>query len=363
MTDHHNSPSLQIGTHRCSRQDPTLLVAEEGQANQGDFKLALKMVDLAADCGADGIEFQLSIASDLYIRSHQDFQLYKKREFKPANIKELISAAHHRGMFFQATCLSEKLIDAVVTAGADILVLNATDLNNPRMLDALAVCGRPFLVATLMGTIEEIDWAVSRLHARGASDFATLHGQHIMASQHDAGVPVEYTQLDCISMLEQSYGVPVGFVDHTDSEIMPAIAASKGAVIVTKHLSPEPGWRGPDWQVCLDPEAWKRASTYVRYANAARGSDKTISIEEIKDRSFMRRSIVAERDVPAGKFLEASDITFKRPGGGLDPRHADKYIGRQVKQPLKADELITEAALDNQIADDETGEKAQIYHK
>jgi len=355
MTDYNNIPSLRIGTHLCSQQDPTLLVAEEGQANQGDFRFALKMIDLAADCGADGIEFQLSIASDLYIRSHKDFQLYKKREFKPANIKELISAAHNGGMFFQATCLSDKLIDAVVTMGADILVLNASDLNNPRMLDALSVCGRPFLVATLMGTVEEIDWAVSRLQARGASDFALLHGQHIMASQHEAGVPVEYTQLDCISMLEQRYGVPVGFVDHTDSEIMPAIASSRGAAIVTKHLSPEPGWRGPDWQVCLDPEAWKRANTYIRYANAARGSDKTISIEEIKDRSFMRRSIVTERDVPAGKLLESSDITFKRPGGGLDPRHVDKYMGCKVNQPLKADELIAEEALDTRmVAYDET---------
>jgi sialic acid synthase SpsE len=354
MTDNHNAPFLQIGAHRCSRQDPTLLVAEEGQANEGDFRFALKMIGLAADCGADGIEFQLSIASDLYIRSHNYYQLYKKREFKPADIKELISAAHNRGMFFQATCLSDRLIEAVVAMGADILVLNATDLNNPRMLDALAACGRPFLVATLMATIDEIDWAVSRLHARGAGDFALLHGQHIMASQHEAGVPVEYTQLDCVSMLEKRYGVPVGFVDHTDSEIMPAIAASRGAAIVTKHLSPEPGWRGPDWQVCLDPEAWKRASAYVRYANAARGSDKTISIEEIKDRSLMRRSIVAERDVPAGKLLEASDIAFKRPGGGLDPRHADKYIGRRVKQSLKADELIAEAALDTQmVANDE----------
>lgn len=339
--------SLKIGVHRCSRQDPTLMVAEEGQANQGDFKFALKMIDLAAACGADGIEFQLSIAADLYIHNRDEFQLYKKREFKPNQIQKLISAAHAGGMFFQAACLSDKLIDVVVAMGADVLVLNATDLNNPSMLDALAVCGRPFLVATLMGTIEEIDWTVSRLLTRGASDFALLHGQHIMASQREVGVPVEYTQLDCISMLEERYGVPVGFVDHTDSEIMPAIAASRGAAIVTKHLSPESGWRGPDWQVCLDPEAWRRANSYVRYANAARGADKTISIEEMKDRSHMRRSIVARRDIPAGKLLEASDITFKRPGGGLDPRHVDKYIGRKVNKSLMADELITEEALDS----------------
>lgn len=337
---------MQIGGHRCSRNDPTLLVAEEGQANQGDFEFALKMVDLAADCGADGIEFQLSIAADLYISTHDGFQLYKRREFTSTIIGELISAAHAKDIFFQAACLSDKLVDVVVALGADVLVMNATDLNNPRMLDALAVCGRPFLISTLIGTIEEIGWAVSRVHARGASNFALLHGQHIMASQHEVGVPVEYTQLDCISMLEQRYGVPVGFVDHTKSEIMPAIAASRGAVIVAKHLSPKQGWRGPDWQVCLDPEAWKRASAYVRYANAAQGSDKTLSIEEVEDRPYMRRSIVAARDIPAGKVLEESDITFKRPGGGLDPRHADKYVGRRVNKLLLADQLVTEEVLD-----------------
>lgn len=343
MTHHH---TLQIGVHRCSRLDPTLLVAEEGQANQGDFEFALKMIDLAADCGADGIEFQLAIADDLYIATHEGYRLYKKREFTSTVIEQLVSAAHAKGMFFQAACLSDKLVGVVAALGVDGLVVNATDLSNPRMLDAVAVCGKPFLIATLMATIEEIDWAVSRVRAHGAGNFALLHGQHIMASQHKVGVPVEYTQLDCISMLEQRYGVPVGFVDHTNSEIMPAIAASRGATIVTKHLSPKPGWRGPDWQVCLDPEAWKRASTYVRYANVARGSDKTLSIEEVEDRSLMRRSIVAARDIPAGKVLEESDICFKRPGGGLDPRDAERYLGKRVNRTVLVDQFITEEVLD-----------------
>ena len=346
---HYNTesiPSLQIGAHRCSRLESTLLIAEEGQANQGDFELALNMIDIAADCGADGIEFQLAIAADLYISTQDGLQIYKKREFTPTMIGELIAKTHARDMLFQAACLSDKLIDVVVAQGTDLVVVNAMDLNNPRMLDAVAVCGKPFLISTLMGTMEEIDWAVSRVRARGASNFAILHGQHIMASQHGVGVPVEYTQLDCIAMLEQRYGVPVGFVDHTTSEIMPAIAASRGAVIVAKHLSPMSGWQGPDWQVCLEPDAWKRASAYVKYANAARGADKTLSIAEISDRSHQRRSIVSARDIPVGKILEESDIAFKRPGGGLDPRDADKYLGRRVKRPILADQLIAEESLD-----------------
>ncbi|MCP4611908.1 MAG: hypothetical protein GY845_24660, partial [Planctomycetes bacterium] len=59
-----STPYLQIGGRRCNRTTPALMIAEEGQANQGDFEFALKMIDIASDCGADGIEFQLSIAAD-----------------------------------------------------------------------------------------------------------------------------------------------------------------------------------------------------------------------------------------------------------------------------------------------------------
>lgn len=340
------TPFMKIGKYRCSRLDASLMIAEEGQANQGDVKIALKMIDLAAACGADGIEFQLSFARDLYVSTHEGYHLYKEREFAPDVIEELIRVVHSKDMFFQAACLSERLIDIVVQKGADVLISNATDLNNPRMLDALSECGKPFFIATLMGTWEEIDWVVSRVHKNNATNFGLLHGQHIMSSQKAVGVPVEYAQLDCMSVMEQRYNVPVGFVDHTDSELMPAIASSRGAVLVAKHLAPEPGWRGPDWQVCLDPTAWARAAVHLKYANAARGADKELSVEEIQDRSLMRRSIVAALDIPPRKALDVSDMAFKRPGGGLDPRNYERCIGRRVKRWIQTDEMITEEILE-----------------
>lgn len=335
-------PSMVIGSTQCSRRDLTLMIAEEGQANDGNFDLAPKMIDIASDSGADGIEFQLGIAADLYVSSHEGYTIYKKREFTPTIIQELIAATHSKNMFFHAACLSDKLVDMVSELGADVIVVNAMDLNNPRMLDAVSACGKPFLISTLMGTLEEIDWAVLRVNNRGAKNFGLLHGQHIMASNEGGAVPVEYAQLDCMAMMEQRYGLPVGFVDHTNSEIMPAIASGRGAALVTKHLSPSFGWQGPDWQVCLDPDAWKRANSYVRYANAARGANKTLSLEEVRDRSLQRRSIVAAKDIPKGKVLEDDDICFKRPGGGLDPRNSEEYIGRRVKRSVLVDLLITE---------------------
>jgi N,N'-diacetyllegionaminate synthase len=335
-------PSITIGSHLCNREKPALFIAEEGQANQGNLDLAFKMIDIAADCGADGIEFQLGLAADLYVKQHEGFGLYQEREFSAEAIKALVDATHAKGMLFQAACLSEKLIPFTIENSADTLVINATDLNNPRMLDAVAASGLPFFIATLLGTLDEIGWAVDRVRSHGAENFGLLHGQHIMASEQVPGVPASYAQLGCISMLESKYGVPVGFVDHTATEIMPAIAASRGAVMVTKHLSPHVEWKGPDWQVCLEPDAWKRAKDHLSYANSAQGSNKSLSEAENRDRKLMRRSMVAAVEIKAGETIRNENIAFKRPSGGVDPRHFEAYLGRPVIRDLIADEIITE---------------------
>ena len=128
-----------------------LMFAEEGQANQGDFKLALKMVDLSYQSGADGIEFQLGIAKDLYLASDPGYKIYLDREFDHNQIKDLIEYTHSKNMVFQAAPLSTKIVEVLLDCGVDAFTINAMDLNNPFMLDAVAESGIPFWIATLMG--------------------------------------------------------------------------------------------------------------------------------------------------------------------------------------------------------------------
>lgn len=338
-------PSMRIGGRLLGRGQPALFVAEEGQANDGDFELALQMVAIAAECGADGIEFQLAVADDLYPAGHEGHAVYRRRGFTSDQMEALVDTAHRTGLLFHAACLSDRLIPVLVGMGADCLVVNAMDLTNPRMLDKAASSDAPTLIATLMGTLEEIDWAVARVRAAGGRHLGLLHGQHIMSAS-GRGVPVEYAQLDCMTLLEERYGLPVGYVDHTDTELMPAIAAARGAAVVTKHLAPRPGWRGPDWQVCLDPAAWSRARALLQYANASRGADKTLSLEEIADRSLHRRSVVAARHIPAGTRLDWDDVAFKRPGGGMNPAETERYLGRRITRALAPDEPLTTDALE-----------------
>lgn len=327
--------SLIIGGRTVGDGFPPLMFAEEGQANQGDFSVAAAMCRNAAAAGADGIEFQLFWADDMYIKADPGYQIYRSRELKERQIRELIAIAHTEGLVFQVAGLSPRIIALCEDAGADCFCVNATDLANPLILDAVVKTGKPFWLATLMATMGEIDWSVSYVQQKGCHNFGLLHGQHVMSSNATDGVPPELLQLDCISLFKRRYECVVGFVDHTATTFVPALAVSKGASLVMKHLSPCSDWRGPDWVVCLDPDSWHKSRTMLQYASASGGNSKELSQAEFKDRSIHRRGIYTVRPLPAGHLISSDDLTALRPGkGGMDPKHLQDMVGKKIARDI-----------------------------
>lgn len=338
---------LKIGNHLIGEGHPPLMFAEEGQANQGNFDLAKKMCKIAAAAGADGIEFQLFWAEDLYIKKDPGYGLYKSRELTEDQIRELVDFAHQEGLLFQAAVLSPMMVDVCMKSGVDSFCVNATDMTNPYILDVVAESGLPFWVATLMATMEEIDWTVFYLRQRGCSCFGLLHGQHVMSSDKAKGVPADLLQLGCIEILKEKFGVICGFVDHTATEFVPSFAFLKGATIVMKHLAPVKDWSGPDSVVCLDPDKWTNACDMLKYAAKTIGSSKELSLMELKDRKAHRRRLYTTNSMRHGSVIAAGDLTALRPGkGGIDPQMLHNVVGRRVKRDLPAEHMIQYDDLD-----------------
>lgn len=332
---------LEIGGRKCSTASP-LYFAEEAQANQGSIELALRMIDLAAEVGADGIEFQLFWAEDMYVRGHRGFDIYRKAELSEVEISSLISRCAEKKLLFQAACLSTRMVEFCAVEGVDTFIINATDLNNPYMLDAVAAAGTPFWLATLMGTEAEIDWAVNHLTSKGTSNFGILHGQHSMTSGEYKGVPPEMAQLDCIGAMQEKYGRTVGYVDHTPTIHMPGIAVAKGASFVTKHLAPEINWTGPDAAVALAPEEWKASRRFFDYVHLCSGASKELSQAERGDRSKHRRGLYSRKKMAEGHRLQRSDIVALRPGeGAINPVEIENLVGRKLRVSIEDNQAIS----------------------
>jgi N-acetylneuraminate synthase len=156
--------------------------------------------------------------------------------------------------------------------------------------------------------------------------------------------------LGCISALKKKYGVPVGFIDHTPLVWMPAAAVAAGADFVTKHLALSREEKGPDWQVCLEPEEMKEAVLLAKNMKESIATvTKQLAPGENFDRSLMRRSVVAAAAIVAGKTIKREDLVFKRPGSGLDPSCYTAVVGKVAKRNILADEQINYSDLREEL--------------
>lgn len=331
--------AFKVGTREIG-EDGLFFTIEEGMANLGNYDKALRMVDAASMTGADAIEFQLVVADDLYASNHPGHIFCSKCEFSNLQIADLVAYAKSKGMEFLAVPLSHKLIEPLVNAGCSGFNINASDINNPDIIDAVSDSGLPFFLSTLMASEEEIEWAVKRIYGRSSPYFAILHGQHTMMSS-ELGVDVAHTALGYIRTLKSRYQVPVGFIDHTWYAWMPAAAVSAGADSVSKHMALSRDERGPDWQVCLEPDEMKEAVFLARELRKSIISRHKVLVPgEVMDRAKMRRSIVASKSLKSGQIIKRGDVEFKRPGLGIEPSKYEGVVGKMIICNLDKNELI-----------------------
>jgi N,N'-diacetyllegionaminate synthase len=334
-------PNFNIGSYVIGSES-TFFVVEEGQANQGDFDAALEMISVAANTGADAIEFQLATAADFYIREHYGYKIYKDREFSDAQLIELCTSAKENKIELIVAPFSLHVIKVMAANGASAFNINGSDLTNPEILDAVADSGLPFFLSLLLADEAEIDWAVKRIkHNSPSAKFGLLLGQHTMASGGD-GVALEHTNLGYLKTLKERYNIPVGFIDHTSLDWTASLAVSAGADVITKHLAISRETQGPDWKICLEPPEMERCIANVRaIAPSLISIEKEMAPGEDVDRSKMRRSIVASEDLSHGTVLTREHFVFRRPGTGLSPEKYPELVGRKLKGDFKMDDQIT----------------------
>ena len=332
---------------KISNKDQLYFIIEEGQFNAGDFDKAMAMIDVAGKTGASAIEFQLAYADDFYIKSESGHKLYKAREFSDEQLQELVRFTHEQNLDFVATCLSHKLVKKMASFGADSFNINASDINNPSIVDEIVALSLPFFVSMPLATIDEIDWVTSRIDRLDShANYALLHGQHPMASGKEF-VELVDTALGFIEKASNKYGKPVGFIDHTPDFWMPAVAVAAGARIISKHMTLSHVYQGPDYTICLDPYEMKKAITIAReiFQSISIRDKKLAHGEAGLDRAVMRRSIVSAQRITKGSIIKRDDISFKRPGTGISPDNFEIIIGKTAKVDIDEDVLISYSML------------------
>lgn len=354
-----------------------LVVAEAGVNHNGDVAQAERLVQAAADCGADLVKFQ-TFRSDLLATANAPKAAYQKAatggdESQADMLRhlELDAAAHRRlmavcrdaGIGFLSTPFDrESLRFLAIDLGLTTIKLGSGEVTNGPLLLEAARLDRDIILSTGMSTLADVEAALGVL-AFGFTRAGTLPSQQAFAdalvaadgkanvakrvtllhctSQYPA--PVNETNLRAMDSLHAAFGTVVGLSDHTPGITVSLAAAARGAAVIEKHLTLDRTLPGPDHRASLEPFEFKALVQGIRDIESALGNGiKAPQPSERDTMTVARRSLVVVKPIRRGEFFTKENLSTLRPGTGISPMHYWEWLGRPATRAYTAGELVNE---------------------
>ena len=326
------------------------IIAEAGVNHNGDIVLAHKMIDAAKDAGADAIKFQTFTAEDLVTETAEKAKYQKdmtdgkesqhdmltRLEFKLADFKKLSKYAERKKILFLSTPFDLKSVDILEECNILAYKVPSGEITNIPLLKYIAEKGKPMIISTGMSNLDEVEYALKAIkEVRDLKDVMLLH----CVSNYPASF--ESINLNAMKTLEQAFGLPVGYSDHTEGITISIAAAALGAKVIEKHFTLDRNLEGPDHKASIEPNELKDMVTAIRQVEIALGDGKKrLMPEELSTRDVARKSIVTSKDIPEGTIITEEMLTMKRPGTGIESKNLGLIIGRKAKKTIKKDSVV-----------------------
>jgi N,N'-diacetyllegionaminate synthase len=342
--------SINIGGKIIGDGFPCFIIAEAGVNHNGKFALAKKLIDAAAEAGADAVKFQTFRADELVTagapkakyqqettgNDEDQYRMLQKLELKPDDFKKLSAYAVKRGIIFLSTPFDEASVDLLDSLEVPAYKIPSGEITNFPLLEYIGRKKKPVILSTGMSVMPEIKDAVSCLQKAGAKDTILLH----CISSYPA--PPEDANLRVMAALKRRFKLPIGLSDHTTGIYIPLAAAALGACVIEKHFTLDKTLPGPDHRASLEPAELREMVTAIRTVEKALGDGKRrLTAGEKALKKVARRSLVARVAIPAGTVIKKDMIAIKRPGTGLSPRYLSDIIGKKAVKNIAAGQVIT----------------------
>lgn len=329
-----------VSSRRC------LIVAEVGQAHDGSLGTAHAFVDAVADAGVDAVKFQTHLAGaestvdePWRVRfSRQDetrLDYWRRMEFSEEQWTGLYVHARERGLVFVSSPFSLEAVELLQRSGIDRWKIASGEVGNRPLLEAVAADGRPVVVSSGMSDLVEVEAAVDLL--RGAGCEVT-----VLQCTSAYPCPPEEVGLNLLAEYRERLGVPVGLSDHSGSVAAGIAAVAIGAAILEVHVTFSRRAFGPDVSSSLTIEELDDLVRGVRFVEAALANPVGVEKAAVRGplRALFTRSVALARPLPAGRVLEESDLTLKKPGTGIPAERLGALVGRRLLHDVPADRLL-----------------------
>lgn len=342
---------LVIDNFRINDDSDCYVIAEIGHNHQGELARCKELFQAAKECGAHAVKLQKRdnrtlFTKEMYDKPYDNENSYGATygehreflEFGEAEYKELIAYCKEIGITFFSTAFDIPSADFLHALDMPAYKMASGDLTNTPLLEHVAKFGKPMILSTGGGTIEDV---------QRAYDLITGYGTPLVILQCTAGYPCKFEEMNLrvISTYRELFPKAViGLSSHDSGIAMASAAFVLGSRVVEKHFTLNRAWRGTDHAFSLERPGLSKMVRDLERVRAAMGDGvKRTYPSEVAPIYKMSKKLVAARDLEAGTLLTEADIAARSPGDpdALRPFELSKLIGKKLITPLKADQALS----------------------
>ncbi|HEU0205122.1 MAG TPA: N-acetylneuraminate synthase family protein [Pseudolysinimonas sp.] len=286
--------TVTIGSHQVGDGLPAYVIGEIGLNHNGSVDLAKKLIDVAADAGAQAVKFQKrtpEISTPEHMKNtpretpwgEMAYLEYRYRvEFDRDQYVEIGDYATLRGLDWFASPWDVPAVEFLEDLNVVAHKVASASVTDLELLAALAATGKPVILSTGMSTMEQIDAAVAVL---GTDNLVILHATSTYP------LPPEEANIRMIPTLRAAYpGIPIGYSGHERGLQISLAAVALGATAVERHITLDRAMWGSDHAASLEPTGFEHLVRDIRVIEQAMGDGvKRVFPGELAPMAKLRR--------------------------------------------------------------------------
>ena len=330
-----------------------LIIAEAGVNHNGDLAQAKKLIDAAAEAGADLVKFQTFSADRIVSQmarkakyqventANQDnsqYAMLKQLELSEEAHIELIEYCKTKKITFFSTAFDVLGLEFLANLGFTYFKVPSGEITNYPYLKKLAEFRKPVILSTGMANLGEIEDAINVLIGDGLAreEITVLH------CNTEYPTPMKDVNLKAMLAIREAFKVPIGYSDHTLGVEVPIAAVALGATVIEKHFTLDRTLPGPDHRASLEPSELKLMVDSIRNIELAIGNHgrKEPSPSELPNREVARKSLHLAKAVKKEETISEEDLIPLRPGDGISPMNWLHVVGRRANKDLEVGHKI-----------------------
>jgi len=233
----------------------TRIIAEIGINHNGDLELALRLIDLAHECGCDCVKFQKRTVEIVYSpealasprcspwgttngdqKRHLEFG---RREYDAIN-----EHCHTLGIAWFASAWDLPSLEFLKPYALPYNKVASAMLTHDLLVESVAAEGKETFISTGMSTLSQVQHVVDAFRSFRCP-FVLMHTVSTYPT------PDDQLNLRCLEMLRKLHP-RVGYSGHEVSPLPSIIAAAFGAEVIERHITLDRSMYGSDQAASLE---------------------------------------------------------------------------------------------------------------